>query len=416
MVEISIITCVYNTKKEYLQKCLESVFKNTFKNFEVIMVDDGSTTNYDDIVKQFDVKYYKTKNQGLLSARMFGFGKANGKYVYFVDSDDLISFNYLEPMLKKAKKEKCDIVFNDWASYAGSNIFLIKYDPILKSNFCFKDQNVLPFYFSKEGKFHSYYVVWNKLYKHSLLKKAFEKIKKLNLNNLVYCEDVLLNFYAHLFAKKVCNVHCGLYFYRIHEGQETNTKTQAQLERQIKAASFVFKTIENEISKTKIYENIKENFLNWKNFLSYNQNTIAKSNKFYNLKQTILDEYQTKIKRPKLSALISYQQPLPINAFEVFEVLEKAYLACDKKKPARIFCKKNSLLWVQAKESEKHLNNFNIVFEKNKKNAEFLIKEKTGIIRKIINLTPVSFIGQLVFPKGSNMRLALKRKLMGTKK
>lgn len=95
MPKFSIIVPVYNVE-EYIDKCLKSIFNQTYKDFEVIVVDDGTEDNSMDIVNKYDVIVVKEKNSGLSTARNNGVKKAKGEYLLFVDSDD-----YLEKDLLK---------------------------------------------------------------------------------------------------------------------------------------------------------------------------------------------------------------------------------------------------------------------------------------------------------------------------
>lgn len=99
---ISVIIPIYNTEK-FLSKCLNSVKNQTFKDFEVIMVDDGSTDNSADICQRFEKEdsrfmYYYKENGGSGSARNMGLDKAQGDYIAFVDSDDFVEPDYLETL------------------------------------------------------------------------------------------------------------------------------------------------------------------------------------------------------------------------------------------------------------------------------------------------------------------------------
>ena len=104
--KFSIIVPIYNVEK-YLDFCLKSIKEQTFKDFEVIMVDDGSTDNSSDIAKKYvneQFKYYNKKNGGLSSARNYGVQHATGEYILFVDSDDYIASNTLEQLAIHIKK------------------------------------------------------------------------------------------------------------------------------------------------------------------------------------------------------------------------------------------------------------------------------------------------------------------------
>lgn len=99
MPKVSVIVPVYNTEK-YVEKCLTSIANQTMKDFELIIINDGSEDNSETVInswlknnKNIDVKYFVKKNGGLSDARNYGVTKANGRYISFVDSDDYIDKN-----------------------------------------------------------------------------------------------------------------------------------------------------------------------------------------------------------------------------------------------------------------------------------------------------------------------------------
>ena len=102
MPKFSIIIPVYNVEK-YLKKCLDSVFNQTYKDYEVIVVNDGTKDNSMDIVKDYDVKVINQKNQGLSAARNAGVKKATGEYLIFLDSDDYWEKDLLKELSKSLK-------------------------------------------------------------------------------------------------------------------------------------------------------------------------------------------------------------------------------------------------------------------------------------------------------------------------
>ena len=108
MKKFSIIIPVYNVE-EYIKDCLESVKKQTFKDYEVIVVNDGTKDKSMDIVKNYDVKVINQENQGLSGARNTGAKEAKGEYIIFLDSDDWIENNLLEE-LSKALEDNPDLV------------------------------------------------------------------------------------------------------------------------------------------------------------------------------------------------------------------------------------------------------------------------------------------------------------------
>ncbi len=109
MPKYSIIIPVYNVEK-YIKKCLDSVFSQTDKDFEVIVVNDGTKDNSMDIVKKYDVKIINQKNQGLSAARNLGFEVAKGDYLWFVDSDDWLRDNSLAEVIEYIINLKFDVL------------------------------------------------------------------------------------------------------------------------------------------------------------------------------------------------------------------------------------------------------------------------------------------------------------------
>lgn len=115
MVEVSIIVPIYNTEK-YLRRCLDSLVGQTLKELEIILVDDGSTDNSSQIMREYECKYqgrvkvYSKENGGQATARNLGIQRSNGKYIGFVDSDDYVDTNMFEVMYQAAKRDDADMV------------------------------------------------------------------------------------------------------------------------------------------------------------------------------------------------------------------------------------------------------------------------------------------------------------------
>lgn len=121
-IEFSVIIPVYNAR-EYLQECLESVIKQTYVDFELIIIDDGSTDGSGELCDDFAeiddrIKVIHQKNQGSLNARKKGVNNARGKNVIFVDADDWINKNELEIIAKYFKNNDVDMIeFGLWKNY-----------------------------------------------------------------------------------------------------------------------------------------------------------------------------------------------------------------------------------------------------------------------------------------------------------
>lgn len=115
MVGISVVIPVYNVER-YIEGCLNSVFAQTFTDFEVIIVNDGSQDHSKNIIAKFQneyegkIVYLEKENGGLSSARNMALEHVNGKYITFLDSDDYLAPDYLEILYTIAEKNHCDVV------------------------------------------------------------------------------------------------------------------------------------------------------------------------------------------------------------------------------------------------------------------------------------------------------------------
>lgn len=114
MNKVSVIIPVYNVEK-YIEKCLETVIQQTYKNIEILIVDDGSMDNSINICSKYAknddrIKILTKENGGLSSARNYGLDNSTGDYILFIDSDDFISLNMVEDMLNAMIYEKADMV------------------------------------------------------------------------------------------------------------------------------------------------------------------------------------------------------------------------------------------------------------------------------------------------------------------
>ena len=114
MPKISVVIPIYNMDK-YLAECIQSILLSTFQDWELILVNDGSTDNSESICQLYvaqdaRIKYISQKNQGVSVARNQGLAQALGKYVFFMDSDDTIEANFLSSSYEIAERRDADIV------------------------------------------------------------------------------------------------------------------------------------------------------------------------------------------------------------------------------------------------------------------------------------------------------------------
>ena len=211
---ISIIVPVYKVEK-YLEKCIESILTQTYKNIEVILVDDGSPDNCPAICDRYAVKDNRIrvihkKNGGLSDARNAGLAVAKGDFISFIDSDDFVSKDFCELLLEASIKEKADMaICNYLVVDEDGNLIQEKNLHLPIKDGCINSQEFIKGYCGKYGWY--YVIACNKIYK----KKLFENIKyPIGKQH----EDA---FVIHHLAKQCNRIACikkGLYFYVQRKG------------------------------------------------------------------------------------------------------------------------------------------------------------------------------------------------------
>ena len=120
MVTLSIIIPVYNGEK-YIKRCLDSIFTQSFENYEVIIVNDGSTDNTKNILdelKNDKLKIYNNENHGVSYSRNFGIEHSIGEYIMFVDVDDTLETDSVKELVLSAHKYNCDVVIGRFENEA----------------------------------------------------------------------------------------------------------------------------------------------------------------------------------------------------------------------------------------------------------------------------------------------------------
>ncbi|MCQ2022958.1 glycosyltransferase, partial [Clostridium butyricum] len=126
-VQISIIVPIYNTEN-YLKRCINSIINQNITNFEVILINDGSTDNSRKICEEYsklyeNIRLINQENLGQAYARNLGITEAKGKYIGFVDSDDYIDKNMYSNLVNIAESNRCDIaVCSDEKVYDNSDV------------------------------------------------------------------------------------------------------------------------------------------------------------------------------------------------------------------------------------------------------------------------------------------------------
>ena len=206
--EISVIVPVYNTEK-YIEKCARSLFSQTFNSIEFCFVDDCSEDNsiavVRDVLEVFpnrksSCKFIKNEtNMGIASSRNKGLDVAEGKYIYFCDSDDCLDETMLEKMYQKAESSSADVVFSDfYFSYPDTEKYY--------SATNWSEDKVASL---KSYIISHWTVIWNMLVERDIYER--NKIKYIDGCN--FCEDFNVAVKVLFVAGKVANISEALYHY-----------------------------------------------------------------------------------------------------------------------------------------------------------------------------------------------------------
>lgn len=202
--KVSIIIPVYNVEK-YIKQCLKSVLNQTYKNLEIILVNDGTKDNSMKVIEEYlqdeRIIIINKENGGLSSARNSGLDKVTGEYIYFLDSDDWLEENALEILINNSSD--IDIVrgnFNYYDEIKNTKRlpkFRLEYNKNLEGKFLLQDGVEV--------------MVWNKLYKTSFIKK----------NNLKFVEGIIhedeeFTFKTYMLNPKVKYLEKVTYNYRVN--------------------------------------------------------------------------------------------------------------------------------------------------------------------------------------------------------
>lgn len=242
---ITVVVPCYNVEK-YVEKCLDSILKQTYKNLEIILVEDCSTDNTYNIIKDYPKKdkrikvIQNEKNSGLSFSRNTGIKASTGKYISFIDSDDYITENFYEDLLEAMHKNKAEVAMCDIkVVYEDTNYTQVA--PCF-SNDEFNTVNVV-----NSGLAAS---ACNKLFDKKLISKYLFEVGKVN-------EDIAVVIPAIVNAKNIAYARDAYYHYIQHKGSIQNSKFS---DRRFDIFYGVKTTLER-IKNSKLYEELKEDLV-----------------------------------------------------------------------------------------------------------------------------------------------------------
>ena len=248
--KISIIIPVYNTEK-YLQQCLESAINQTYKNIEIIIVDDCSLGDCEQIVASYQQKddriiYLKHEmNKGLYAARETGVKQASGVYITHLDSDDYLALDICELGIKALQNNEDAVFFNYTRVEAQKNIPVNLYSQKVSDNNLFDSLASLK---------KDHWNMWGAFYKRELVLKVYEELQI--TKHMVMSEDLLFFLPFSYYCRSMVGIPAMGYYYNcLNETSATKTvRTLESLQNDLEVYQFVLNTHKDFCEKHKIYD------------------------------------------------------------------------------------------------------------------------------------------------------------------
>ena len=233
---VSIIVPVYNAQAT-IQRCLNSIISQTFSDFEVLLIDDGSVDDSGLICDSYAlrdkrIKVFHNENRGVSTARNYALDRAEGEYIQFLDSDDWITADAIQQLVRAAQKYNCDMVISDFYRVVNERVSIkgdIEEDAVLsREEFAtHMMENPADFYYG---------VLWNKLYRRSIVEEH-----SLRMNpDISWCEDFLFNLEYIRYANRFYALNIPLYYYVKTKGSLVSQGTSLFTTIQMKATVFEY--------------------------------------------------------------------------------------------------------------------------------------------------------------------------------
>ena len=286
---VSIVVPIYNVEP-FLLDCLISLSNQSYKNIEVLLIDDGSTDNSSAIAISFSIndkrfKYFKKENGGLSSARNFGIDRVNGSWIMFVDSDDCVSPYFVEKMINLVKHTKTKLGvclyrrFKDGQDIPNNFSFATKSGEF---NIC----STCDLYLDIDSPLMM--LAWNKIYSRDLFSNIRYPEGKIH-------EDLGTTYKIFDIVKSYAFLKEELYFYRINQNSISLSKISI---RKIDVIDFYFEQLS-------YYKNKFHNFKQYTNF--YKASSLRAFKIFGTLLSYSKDKYED-YRGFKKAVQLKYQQ------------------------------------------------------------------------------------------------------------
>lgn len=233
--KVSVIIPIYNAEK-YLRRCVDSVLKQDFEDFELLLVDDGSKDLSGNICDEYAkqdarVRVIHKENSGVSDSRNLAISKARGEYLQFLDSDDWITPDATGLLVRSAMENECDLVIADFYRVIGER--LAHKGDIREEGVMSREEFALQM-MEKPADFY-YGVLWNKLYRRDIIKNHGLSMDK----DISWCEDFIFNMEYIRHVKNVYALRVPIYYYVKTPGSLASQGTS--ISKTIRMKKMVFK-------------------------------------------------------------------------------------------------------------------------------------------------------------------------------
>ena len=243
---VSIVVPIYNVE-QYLKRCLDSLLEQSYPYLEIICINDGSTDNSLEIIKEYSkkdarIKVISRENKGLLATRIEGVKESNGDYLIFVDSDDWVDKNYVQMLIEDALKNDSDIVRCNYKNVNEKNeVKLIKN---FENNVIVKEKFV-DTVFLEMCKTDAYNTVSRQLIRLEKVKKIVDDID----SSIALGEDLEFNINLYKEISKISTLDFYGYNYRYNTTSISRSLNKDRLRKNLKDELTVYKHFVDFIKK-----------------------------------------------------------------------------------------------------------------------------------------------------------------------
>lgn len=266
LVSVIVVACDINTN---LIKSLKSISNQTYKNIEIIIVNDCADEKTEKIIRQFleendnakCIKHLQPK--GLFKSRLSGAEETEGEYIIFLDENDSLSCDWIRLCAEKAVKENADIIIGDLAVIENNKEYFYNLDPIRMIDDPLEGKEICDLVFDQHGLFWGLNIITNRLFSRELWNKAVNNVYETISLSLSANEnfDMMLSTMLFLNSQKLAFVHHSMYFYDLSRNLPCCSNNDTVYKNVI-TLKHSFEAIERVLADR--YENYAINIAEWK--------------------------------------------------------------------------------------------------------------------------------------------------------